>query len=38
VTLDRTVWLTDIVPTICRLIDVPVPRDTQGAIIYQALA
>lgn len=37
VQLDRTVWLTDIVPTICHLIDVPVPKDTEGAIIYQAL-
>ncbi|MGQ9632383.1 MAG: alkaline phosphatase family protein [bacterium] len=37
VRLDRTVWLTDIVPTICRLIEVPVPRQTEGAILYQAL-
>jgi predicted AlkP superfamily phosphohydrolase/phosphomutase len=37
VELDRTVWLTDIVPTICALLDTPVPRDCQGAIIYQAL-
>ena len=35
--LERTVWLTDVVPTICKLIEVPVPRDTEGAIIYQAL-
>jgi len=35
-TLDRTVWLTDIVPTICEFIDVAVPRDTQGAVLYQA--
>ena len=35
--LNRTVWLTDIVPTICQLIQAPVPRDTEGAIIYQAL-
>ena len=35
--LERTVWLTDITPTICHLIGVPVPRDTEGAIIYQAL-
>jgi len=37
VQLERTVWLTDIVPTICHLIDIPVPRDTEGAILYQAL-
>jgi predicted AlkP superfamily phosphohydrolase/phosphomutase len=35
--LDRTVWLTDIVPTICHLLDTPVPRDAQGAVLYQAL-
>lgn len=35
--LTRTVWLTDIVPTICYLMDLPVPRDCEGAIIYQAL-
>jgi len=35
--LKRTVWLTDIVPTICYLMKMPVPRDTEGAIIYQAL-
>lgn len=35
--LKRTVWLTDIVPTICYLMDIPVPKDTEGAIIYQAL-
>ncbi len=37
VQLDRTVWLTDIVPTICRLIKVPVPQQTEGSILYQAL-
>jgi predicted AlkP superfamily phosphohydrolase/phosphomutase len=36
-TLERTVWLTDIVPTICHLLDAPVPRDAQGGILYQAL-
>lgn len=35
--LKRTVWLTDIVPTACHLLQIPVPRDTEGAIIYQAL-
>ena len=36
--LKRNVWLTDIVPTICHLAEIPVPRDCEGAIIYQALA
>ncbi|RLE93813.1 MAG: hypothetical protein DRN04_05540 [Thermoprotei archaeon] len=35
--LKRTVWLTDIVPTICYLMELPIPRDCEGAIIYQAL-
>lgn len=35
--LQRNVWLTDIVPTICYLMKIPVPQDTEGAIIYQAL-
>jgi predicted AlkP superfamily phosphohydrolase/phosphomutase len=35
--LQRTVWLTDIVPTICYLLDMPVPEHAEGAIIYQAL-
>ena len=36
VQLDRTVWLTDIVPTICQLIKIPPPRQTEGAVLYQA--
>jgi len=36
VRLERTVWLTDITPTICHMLGVPVPRDAQGAVIYQA--
>lgn len=35
--LKRTVWLTDIVPTICYLLDLPVPEQAEGAVIYQAL-
>jgi predicted AlkP superfamily phosphohydrolase/phosphomutase len=35
--LERTVWLTDIVPTICYLAELPIPRHAEGAIIYQAL-
>jgi predicted AlkP superfamily phosphohydrolase/phosphomutase len=37
ITLDRTVWLPDITPTLCRLIGVAPPRDAQGAVLYQAL-
>ena len=35
--LTRVVNLVDVVPTLCHLADLPVPRDTEGAIIYQAL-
>ncbi|RKY64317.1 MAG: hypothetical protein DRQ08_07905, partial [Candidatus Latescibacterota bacterium] len=37
VVLERTVRLEDIVPTICYLAEIPVPRDAEGGIIYQAL-
>jgi len=36
--LERTVWLTDIVPTICYLTGFPVPAQAEGAVLYQALA
>ena len=36
VVLKRTVWLTDITPTICYILRIPPPRDAEGAIIYQA--
>lgn len=35
--MERTMWLTDIVPTVCHLADLPVPKHTEGAILYQAL-
>jgi len=35
--LERNVWLTDIVPTICHLAELPVPAECEGSIIYQAL-
>jgi len=35
--LQRNVWITDIVPTVCHLTGFPVPRDAEGAVIYQAL-
>ena len=34
--LERTVHLTDVVPTICYLLDFPLPQQTEGAVIYQA--
>jgi len=34
--LDRTIWITDLVPTICYLMDWPVPEQAEGAILYQA--
>lgn len=35
--LERTVWLTDLAPTICYLAELPLPKDAEGGIIYQAL-
>jgi len=35
--LERSAGLTDIVPTVCHLMQLPVPRDAEGAILYQAL-
>jgi len=37
VVLDRTVWLQDIVPTLCYLTGWPLPRQAEGAVVYQAL-
>ncbi len=37
VKLERTVWLTDIVPTVCYLAELPIPKNAEGGIIYQAL-
>ncbi len=34
--LERTCNLVDIVPTICYLMDLPLPAQTEGAILYQA--
>jgi predicted AlkP superfamily phosphohydrolase/phosphomutase len=34
--LQRTVHLTDIVPTICHLLDFPLPQHAEGAVLYQA--
>lgn len=35
--LDRTVHLVDLVPTVCHVAELPVPRDAEGSIVYQAL-
>ena len=35
--LERTAWLVDVVPTICHLMDLPVPAQCEGAVLYQAL-
>lgn len=35
--LERNAWLTDLVPTICYLAEWPLPRETEGAVLYQAL-
>jgi len=34
--LERTFWITDIVPTACYLMDLPLPDHAEGAVIYQA--
>lgn len=36
VTLDRPVRVVDIVPTICHALQVPVPRQAEGGVLYQA--
>lgn len=36
-TLERTAWLTDLVPTICYLAQWPIPRQAEGGVLYQAL-
>jgi predicted AlkP superfamily phosphohydrolase/phosphomutase len=33
--LERTAWITDLVPTICYLMNWPVPEHTEGAVLYQ---
>ncbi|HDH07150.1 MAG TPA: hypothetical protein ENF87_02150, partial [Thermoproteales archaeon] len=35
--LKRVVNIADVVPTLCYLAELPVPKDCEGAIIYQAL-
>jgi predicted AlkP superfamily phosphohydrolase/phosphomutase len=35
--LERNAWLADVVPTVCHLMLLPMPRDAEGAVLYQAL-
>jgi len=35
-TLQRTVRINDLVPTICHLLELPMPEETDGAVLYQA--
>ena len=35
--LERNVWCLDMVPTLCYLAGWPIPRDAEGAIVFQAL-
>jgi len=37
VELERNVWCLDMIPTLCYLTGWPVPKNAEGAIIYQAL-
>jgi len=37
VALERNAWLTDLVPTVCYLMGIPLPEDAEGAIIFQAM-
>ena len=37
VVIERNVWLTDLVPTVCHVAELPVPDKCDGAVIYQAL-
>jgi len=35
--MKRTMWLIDIAPTVAYLMDIPMPRNAEGAILYEAL-
>ena len=36
-TIERTVYLADVTPTICHLAELPVPAQCEGSVLYQAL-
>jgi len=35
--MKRTAWLTDVVPTVCHLLELPLPKEAEGGVLYQAL-
>lgn len=35
--MQQTAWAVDIVPTIANILDLPVPKNTEGAVLYDAL-
>ncbi len=35
--LERTCWITDVVPTVCYLAEWPMPKQAEGAVIWQAM-
>jgi len=35
--LDRTVWIHDLVPTLCYMTGWPIPAQAEGSVIYQAM-
>ncbi len=35
--LERTVWITDVVPTLCYLAEWPMPKQAEGAVVWQAM-
>ena len=35
--IDRRIRAVDVVPTVCALTGLPIPKDCEGAVIYQAL-
>ena len=36
--MDRTAWVVDVAPTIAHTMGLPYPRDSEGAVLHQALA
>lgn len=37
VALSRNIWLNDVVPTVCYLAELPIPKESEGCVLYQAL-
>jgi predicted AlkP superfamily phosphohydrolase/phosphomutase len=36
-TMQRTAWITDLVPTLCYLAEWPMPHEAEGAVLWQAM-